>query len=163
MTVMRQLMEKPVLAIGILLFGIFLLQVSQDKKWGLFHNPKLNSTSCNAVLIKLEKKIPANWKAFCEGNNLAVEIKEIGVPENASNLQTLIYRQLANHMSYVARSSHSDILEKVHFVRFKLTHPKIEVNAVTAGMHIVKLSTLESPEHIMAHLKSTVQVKEDLK
>ncbi len=156
-------MQKPVLAIGLIMFGLFLFQVSRDKKWGIFHNDKLLATSCKGVLVRLEKEIPENWKILCEGNNLAVEIKEVGIPESATNLKPLMYRQLANHMSFVARSSHSDILEKVFFVRFKLTHPKMVINAVTEGKYIVKLSTLETPEHIMAHLQSTVQVKEEIK
>jgi hypothetical protein len=160
---MNYLMKNPVLAIGIIMFGLFLTQVARDQKWGLFYNEKLNTTSCHAVVIKLEKSIPANWNLACEGNNLAVEIKEVAIPSGATNLRTLMYRQLANHMSFVARSNYPDILEKVFFVRFRLTHPKMVINAVTEGKYIVKLVTLESPEHIMAHLKSTVQVKEDLK
>ncbi len=160
---MRYLMEKPILAIGLLLFGLFIFQVSNEKKWGLFNNPKLTATSCHAVVIKLEKIIPGNWKLICEGNNLAVEINEIAIPKGATNLKTLMYRQLANHMAYVARQTHSDILEKVFFVRFKLSHPKMVINAVTEGKFIVKLATLETPEHIMSHLQSTVQVKEDTK
>lgn len=156
-------MQKPVLAIGLLMFGLFIYQVASDQKWGIFHNDKLIATSCKAVLVRLEKKIPDNWNVFCEGNNLAVEIKEVVVPADATNLRALMYRQLANHMSFVARSSHSDILEKVFFVRFKLTHPKMVINAVTEGKFIVKLSTLETPEHVMTHLQSTVQVKEDIK
>ena len=92
-----------------------------------------------------------------------MEINEVAIPEKASNLKVLMYRQLANHMSFVARTSHADILEKVFFVRFRLMHPKMVINAVTEGKFIVKLATLESPDHIMAHLKSTVQVKEELK
>lgn len=160
---MKYFMEKPVLAIGLLMFGLFIYQVASDQKWGIFHNDKLIATSCKAVLVRLEKKIPDNWKVFCEGNNLAVEINEVVVPADATNLKALMYRQLANHMSFVARSSYSDILEKVFFVRFKLTHPKMVINAVTEGKFIVKLSTLETPEHIMTHLQSTVQVKEDIK
>ncbi|MCM2350121.1 MAG: hypothetical protein NDI69_08860 [Bacteriovoracaceae bacterium] len=160
---MKYFMEKPVLAIGLLMFGLFIYQVASDQKWGIFHNDKLISTSCKAVLVRLEKKIPDNWKVFCEGNNLAVEINEVVVPADATNLKALMYRQLANHMSFVARSSYSDILEKVFFVRFKLTHPKMVINAVTEGKFIVKLSTLETPEHVMTHLQSTVQVKEDIK
>jgi hypothetical protein len=160
---MNYFMKKPVLAIGLILFGLFIYQVAQDKKWGIFHNEKLTSTSCKAVVLKLEKAIPANWKSFCEGNNLAVEIKEVGIPPATPNLRSLMYRQLANHMSFVARSTHADILEKVFFVRFKLMHSKMEINAVTEGKFIVKLATLETPQHIMTHLESTVQVKEDLK
>ncbi len=160
---MKYLMEKPVLALGLLMFGLFIYQVSNGQKWGIFHNDKLLTTSCRGVLIRLEKKVPANWNILCEGNNLAVIIDEVAVPPGATNLRTLLYRQLANHMSFVARNSHSDILEKVMFVRFKLIHPKLTINAVTEGQFIVKLATLESSEHIMTHLKSTVQVKEDAK
>ena len=160
---MRYLMQKPVLAIGLIMFGLFLYQVANDRKWGIFHNEKLISTSCKAVVVRLEKKIPENWKIFCEGNNLAVDINEVAIPPEAANLKVLMYRQLANHMSFVARSSHSDILEKVYLVRFKLNHPKMVINAVTEGKFIVKLATLESPEHIMTHLKTTVQVKEEIK
>lgn len=156
-------MQKPVLAIGLIMFGLFIYQVARDQKWGIFHNEKLIATSCKAVLVRLEKKVPANWKVFCEGNNLAVDIEEIAIPPEATNLKTLMYRQLANHMTFVARNSHADILEKVYFVRFKLEHPKMVINAVTEGKFIVKLATLETPEHIMTHLKTTVQVKEDVK
>lgn len=160
---MKYLMEKPVLAIGIIMMGLFLYQVSRDQKWGIFYNEKLMATSCKAVVVKLEKNIPENWKLFCEGNNLAVEINEIAIPKAATNLKTLMYRQLANHMSFVARKTYPDILEKVFFVRFRLIHPRMTINAVTEGKFIVKLATLETPEHIMTHLKSTVQVKEDVK
>lgn len=159
----NSLMKKPVLAIGIILFGLFLYQVANKEKWGIFHNDKLISHACNGSLIKLKNKVPENWNIFCEGNNMAVEINEVAIPEKASNLKSLMYRQLANHMSFIARTAHADILEKVFLVRFKLMHPKMEINAVTEGRFIVKLVTLESPEHIMSHLKSTVQVKETVK
>lgn len=159
----NSLMKNPVLTLGIILFGMFLYQVGSKEQWGIFANRKLLSTTCRAVVIQLEKKLPANWKAFCEGNNLAVEIVEIAIPPKAANLESLMYRQLANHMSFVARASHVDMLEKVDFVRFRLSHEKIEINAVTEGKFIVKLATLETPEHIMTHLKSTVQVKQTVK
>ena len=160
---MNYLMKKPILAVGLIMFGLFMYQVARDKNWGIFYNEKLRPTSCTGVVVRLNKEVPQNWKVFCEGNNLAVEINELTVPKGATNLKSLMYRQLANHMSFVARSSHTDILEKVFFVRFKINHPKMVINAVTEGKFIVKLATLETPEHIMAHLKSTVQVKEDIK
>src|SRR5665647_131516 len=157
----NSLMKNPILAIGIIMFGLFIVQVVQKDKngWGIFRNDKLIPTSCRAALVRIEKKIPNNWKVFCEGNNMAVEIKEVAIPPDANGLQLLMYRQLANHMSFIARVSQADILEKVLFVRFKLMHPKLEINAVTEGKYIVKLVSLESPEHIMSHLKTTVHVK----
>ena len=153
----NSLMKKPILMIGIIMFSLFLYQLASKEKWGIFANNKLIPTSCKGVLVGLEKRIPQNWKVFCEGNNLAVEIKEIAIPENADNLKSLMYRQLANHMSHVARIS---AVDKVLFVRFHVVHPKITIDAVTEGKYIVKLATLENAEHIMTHLKTTVQVKE---
>jgi hypothetical protein len=159
----NSLLKKPILVLGILMFVLFILQVNRKEKWGIFHNEKLLSSSCKAVVIPIERKIPANWKLLCEGNNLAVEIQEVAIPAKAGNLKMLMYRQLANHMAHIARMAPLDILEKVYFIRFKLTHPEMEINAVTEGKFIVKLATLENTEHIMAHLKSTVQVKETVK
>jgi hypothetical protein len=159
----NSLMKKPVLVIGVVMFTLFIIQVIKKEHWGLFLNQKLVPTSCKAVLVRLEKKIPANWRAFCEGNNLALDIQEVTIPENTANLQSVMFRSLANHMSFVARISTVDILEKVFIVRFHVEHPKMNIDAVTEGKFIVKLATLENPEHIMAHLKSTVQVKETLK
>jgi hypothetical protein len=159
----NSLMKKPVLMIGIIMFLLFLYQVGSKEKWGIFANPKLIPTSCRAVIVRLEKRIPDNWKIYCEGNNLAVEIKELAIPEDVENIKPLLYRQLANHMAFLARNSTVDILEKVFFVRFHLEHSKLVIDAVTEGKFIVKLSTLESSEHIMTHLKSTVQVKETIK
>lgn len=159
----NSLMKNPVLTVGIVLFGMFIYQVANKERWGIFANKKLVSTSCRAVVIQVAKRLPGNWNAFCEGNNLAVEIDEIAIPPETKNLDALMYRQLANHMSFIARVSHTDMLEKVDFVRFRLTHQKMVINAVTEGKFIVKLATLESPEHIMTHLKSTVQVKQTVK
>jgi hypothetical protein len=156
-------MKKPVLMIGIIMFLLFLYQVASKEKWGIFANSKLIPTSCRGVLVGLERRIPENWKVFCEGNNLAVEIKELAIPEDVENIRPLLYRQLANHMAFLARNSANDILEKVFFVRFNLVHDKMTIDAVTEGKFIVKLSTLENSEHIMTHLKSTVQVKETVK
>jgi hypothetical protein len=110
----NSLMKKPILVMGIIMFSLFLIQVARKEKWGIFFNEKLIPTSCKGVLVGLEKRIPANWKTYCEGNNLAVEIEEIAIPEKANNLQSLMYRQLANHMAHVARISAVDILGKIY-------------------------------------------------
>jgi hypothetical protein len=159
----NSLLKNPILAIGVLLFAVFIMQLGSKGKLTFLRNEKLIPTSCKAAIVKIQRKTPGNWNVFCEQNNMAVEIQEVNVPADAQQLQTLMYRQLANHMSYLARVSEPDILEKVYIIRIRLTHPAIEINAVTEGKYIVKLINLESPDHIMAHLKSTVQVKETLK
>ena len=145
------------------MFSLFLWHVGRNEGWFGTPSDKYSSTSCKGVVIGLEKRIPDNWKVFCEGNNLAVDIKELAVPEKATNLKALMYRQLANHMAHVARISSPDILQKIFFVRFHIVHPGLTLDAVTEGKYIVKLATLENAEHIMTHLKATVQVKETIK
>lgn len=142
------------------MFSVFIFQVAKKEGWINGTSDKYTSTSCKGVVVGLEKRIPDNWKVFCEGNNLAVDIKELAVPEKATNLKALMYRQLVNHMAHVARISEPDILQKIFFVRFHIVHPGLTLDAVTEGKYIVKLATLENAEHIMTHLKATVQVKE---
>ena len=157
------LIKKTILALGIVMFSLFMWHVAKNEGWIGGPSDKYTSTSCKGVVVGLEKRIPDNWKVFCEGNNLAVDIKELAVPEKATNLKALMYRQLANHMAHVARISSPDILQKIFFVRFHIVHPGLTLDAVTEGKYIVKLATLENAEHIMTHLKATVQVKETVK
>ena len=152
-------MEKPVLMIGIILFGLFIHQVATKEQWSIFKNEKLLSSTCRAALVRIDKHIPGNWKTECEGNNLAVIIQE-DIKTDEKNLQMVMYRQLANHMTHLAKISQIDMVEKLMFVRFKLIHPELTINAVTEGQYIVKLATLEDPELIRSHFKSTVQVQE---
>jgi hypothetical protein len=155
------LISKPFLAIGILMFTM--VWVASGGKNPFFERDALKPTSCRAALVKLEKRLPEGWKLFCEGNNLAVEIFEKDNKLQGKELTALMYRQLANYLVEIGRASESDILEKVFIVRLKLMHDKIEINAVTEGKYIVKLSTLTSPDFIREHLQQTVQVKETLK
>lgn len=156
--ILKTLMKNPILVIGIILFVLFIHQVATGEKWGFLKNERLIPTSCKAALVRIDKHIPANWATQCEGNNLAVAIKEL---ENTDgNIEALLYRQLANHMSYIAKVAMPDIIEKVDFVTFKLIHEKLTINAVTEGKYIAKLATLEDPDLIRSHLQSTVQVQE---
>ncbi len=145
------------------MFGIVAYQASQKGQWSLFSNAKLNPTSCSAVLVKLQKSLPGNWRAFCEKNNLAIEIKEQTEVKEEAQLRPMMYRQLANHMVFTVQHSPTDILEKVDIVRFKIMHDKLEVNAVTTGNYITKLQTIKDHKYILDHLKSTVKVKETVK
>lgn len=124
-------------------------------------------SSCKAVRVKLDRRIPANWSSFCEGkdfNNLAVHIN-YPAPKNdldagKDDIRKLVYRELANDLILIAKNSPSDNLERTNIVRVRFIHPKIQVDAVTEGKYIVKLQTLTNKELIAQHLKVTVQVKE---
>ncbi len=156
---LKLLTKSPMLALGILM--IFTVWLSSMGFFELpFGNSKLRPTSCRAAMVKLEKQLPANWKAYCEDNNLTVEIREMQVKADAPEFKAALYRQLANYLVTLARLSQPDILEKVFIIRIKLTHPKLVINAISEGKYVAKLATLASPEFIMDHLKQTVQTKE---
>lgn len=156
-------MKNPMLAVGIIMISLVAYQANQKQQWGLLSNPKLNPTPCSAAIVKLNKEIPGNWRIFCEKNNLAIEIIEQTEIKNPDQLRPVMYRQLANHMVYTVSHSTTDILEKVDIIRYKLMHPKLEINAITTGAYIVKLKTIHDHKYILDHLKSTVKVKETLK
>ncbi len=151
------LIKKPILAIGVLMFAI--VWIASGGKNPFFERQALKSTSCRAVLVKLERRLPADWKLFCEENNLAVEIRESSALKD-DQLRAYLYRQLANALVEIAKSSEPDILEKVFIVRLKLGHPAIVLNAVSEGKYVAKLATLSTPEFISKHLQQTVQVQE---
>lgn len=154
-------MQKPILAIGLLMFIV--VWASSGGRNPFFEREAIKPTPCRAALIRLEKQVPSSWKLLCEGNNLAVEIVEASSELDVKKLKTLLYRQMANHLVLLAKSSQADILEKVFIVRLRLSHSKLEINAVSEGKYVAKLATLTSPEFIMEHLQQTVQVKETLK
>jgi hypothetical protein len=92
--------------------------------------------------------------------NAAIEessFKDIG------NLRAIMYRELANDLILIAKNSPSDSLERTDIIRVRMNHPKLEINSVTEGKFIIKLSTIKSSELIKEHLKATVQVKEVIK
>ncbi len=158
------LMKNPILMIGILMMSILLFQLSEK---GLFGSKsRLVPSSCKAVRVKLDRRIPANWKTFCEGktvNNLVVEIESpLDKSLDKKNLRAALYRNLANDMILIAKNSPADNLERTDFVRLKVTHPAGEINAITQGRYIAKLATLTDLKLISEHIKTTVQVREEL-
>lgn len=155
-------MKNPILMVGILMMSILLFQLSEK---GFFGNKsKLIPSSCRAVRVKLDRRIPANWKTYCEGktvNNLVVEIKStLEKNKDLKLLKAALYRNLANDMVLIAKNSPSDNLERTDFVRLKVIHSAGEINAITQGRFLVKLATLKDLKLISEHIKTTVQVSE---
>lgn len=154
--------KNPILTIGILFMAIFLMN-----NWGkLFkgYSEKLQPTSCKALMVKLERRIPPNWEANCEGNNLAVEY-EVKLPttfkKDVKNpIRQFIYRDMANSLSIIAKNSPEDNLERTDIVRIRMQTDIMTINAVTEGKMLAKLYHLTDPNLIAKHLKATVQVQE---
>lgn len=159
---MSQKILKYPLAVMAVLF-CYLLYVYFDK--GGRRRQLLEGTPCIAALVKLELKIPKNWSANCDKNNLLVDINEEIPPtiKDMAKKRILIYREMANHLSFIAKNAPTPNLEMVSTVLVKISAENILIEALTTGDALVKLTTLNSPEIIRDHLKNTVKVKETIK
>jgi len=160
-----KLIQNPILAIGILMMFIFLVTAGPKLGWWEARSDKLRPTSCKAVLVKLSKRIPQNWKVFCEGEtkeNMAVVINS-PIGSHEKKVKELLYRSLANDLISIAKNSPEDNLERTPYVRVQVNHPKLILNALTQGQYLTKLRTLTVPKLIAEHLKVTVQIQEVMK
>ena len=159
----KSLLRNPILMIGILMMFIFLYNLNE--KYGFLSNRSelLKARSCTALLVKLKRRVAANWQVKCEKNSLAVTIDynfdEKNLAAN-SNMKQLLYREVANNLVHIAKNSPSDILERTDYIRVRLKHSTMIINALTSGRHLVKFQTLTAPRMIAEHLKTTVQVQE---
>ena len=158
----KLLTKYPILVVGILLMTLFLFQL-RDK--GFFQSRKegMATSSCRAVRVMLDKRIPSNWSSSCQGNNLIVSINlaiEDKSFKDVENLRAIMYREMANDLILIAKNSPSDSLERTDIISIQMKHSLIDINAISEGRFLVKLSTIKSAELIKEHLKATVQVKE---
>jgi hypothetical protein len=160
----KSIMKNPIFMIGLLFMFIFLNMAGPKLGWWQSRSDKLRPTSCKAVIVKLERRIPANWRAGCEGvdrTNLFVEIKkEFSEDTTQEQLRPLLYRELANDLISIAKNSPTDNLERTPYVRVKMINEKLILNALSEGHFVSKLSTLRDPKLISEHLKVTVQIQE---
>ena len=160
MNLAKYLMKNPLLAIGVLMMVIMLYQLG-DKDLVELRRAKLTPSSCRSLLVKLDRRIPENWKTACEGNNFNNLSIVINMPSGEQkDLRAYLYREMANYLIHVAQMSPSDNLELTDIIRLQLLHPKLEINAVSEGRFVVKLATLKDKKLIAQHLHSTVQVQE---
>ena len=149
--------------IGILMMFIFLWDMNRKHGWTAKRNEKLKARSCNAVLVKVNKRVAANWNVFCEKNSLAAEIDFIfdkAKLKDQKNFKRVMYRELANNLVLLAKISPQDNLERTDYVRVKLIHKDLTINALSQGRHIAKFQTLTTPQMIAQHLQATVTVQE---
>ena len=159
----RWAMKKPVLMIGILFMAIFLMDL--DRR-GLLSKRKelLKATSCRAVLVKLDRRIPKTWKTKCQDNNMEVDIP-LSLPEKVppDKVKSFYYRELANYLVSIAIHSPSDNLEKTELIHVKVESDGLIIHAYTKGGDLVKLATMANTQFISKHLQRTVKIVEKKK
>ena len=141
------------------MFSIFVMDIARKGAFFQSRSEKLNPTSCRAVLVKLDRRIPANWSSNCKGNNLHININS-PIDKDTKNLRAALYRELANNFISIAKNSPSDNLERTDFVSIKLNHRKLTIDALTEGKYLIKLATMTDPKLIAQHFKVTINVKE---
>ena len=128
-----------------------------------FLKGRFETTSCRGVLAMLERTLPPDWKAWCQGNHLVVN-RVFSIEEGADKgvLCPLLYREVANSLKLLAdaRTAPLDILERVDVVLFKLVHPRLVVHAITRGKHLVGMSSITSSNGLINHIQAGVQVQE---
>jgi hypothetical protein len=158
---LQKAMKNPVLIIGILLMSIFLMNLFGGKYYDNYKE-KLKATSCVAVQVKLNRRIPGTWKTNCKDNVLTVHVPFITKAKKVpmDKLRSGMYRELANSMIAIVKNSPIDNLERTFNIIVHLTHDQLKINALTTGKQIVKLQTITHPKMISEHLKGTVQVQE---
>jgi len=151
--------------IGVLFFIIFLMNT--DVKNIIYSRTnKLKATSCQSVMVMLEKRLLAGQSAKCNNNNLEVEVKAPFLAakyKDQNRFRGDMYREVANNLMFVSKNSPSDGLSRVDIVTMKVIADKMTISAVTEGKFIVELATLKSKDGMAEHLKATVKVKEFVK
>ncbi|GAB4009973.1 MAG: hypothetical protein Fur0010_01660 [Bdellovibrio sp.] len=162
--ILKTIMKNPVLMIGILFMAIFLMEA--NRRGHLGKREKMVPSSCRAVRIMLDKRIPANFKTECIGsdfNHLKVEVDyqlQEKEPTPMEKLRPILYREVANYLIFIAKNSPSDNLERTREVQLTLNHKNISINAMSEGQYLAKLSTLTDKQLIAQHMKTTVLVQE---
>lgn len=159
----KNLFKNPILIIGILMMTIFLFNL---KKKGYFGENKLIPSSCKSVLVMLNKRSPSTWRTECSNNNLSVEVyknPDFKKLNTVLKQRAYLYRELANDLSFIAKNSLNESLERVLIVRVKIISKNLDINSITEGRFLAKLATLKDKRFIANHLKATVKVKELIK
>ncbi len=160
----RYFIKKPILSIGILFFIIFLFQLNKS---GYFEKRRkvFSAASCTAVVVKVKKIVNEDWSLECTGHfadrtdTLEVRIK---VNSSAEKLtpRALAYREMANHLSFLAKNAPSDNLERLSWVKISILMEQGQADGVVSGMALSKMRTLKTQEGLMNHLQNSVSVKD---
>lgn len=162
------LIKKPILPIALLITYIFLHNLAKQGKLDFFLKKEgVIPTSCRAVAVKLNRRIPKDWKSICVKNNLHVEfelddqkINPKNAPANLDAKKTYFYRELANAYVLIAKNSPDDTLERTAIVRVTIKTPEFKIESVSYGRDVVKLAGMEDKKMITIHLQKTIRTKE---
>jgi len=154
---LKKLMDKPILAIGIIMFTLFVFN-KQTKVWWDIYSSRFRPNTCNVIKDRLKEKMDADFE--CQESHTLLIHKDFSSSLLGRKRQLAIYRTLANDLVSMAKISNEENLPHLPRVSFKLKDTDRTIHAVTSGEHLVKFKTLQTKKGITDHLKETVKVKE---
>ena len=159
--------KKPIFSIGVLVFVIFLFQLNQ---MGYFEkrNKVFTTASCNAILVKIDRIKPKEWVTECSGHFAdQTDTLSVSSPFNVTDpkidIKIFAYREMANHLSFLAKNAPTDNLEKLSWVKISVIHSKGQADGITSGRLLAKMRTVQTNEGLMEHLRNSVKVKDTFK
>jgi hypothetical protein len=156
----KNTMKYPVLAIGVILFALFLNDPKTEKFWKNSKRRFIPST-CDAVKDRVEIKSPQTWELECPGTQLLiVKIQHDPAARSLKVLRSQMYKNLANSYANLGRFSNLETLSYLKFIELIVVHPKLTIRSKTDGQAIVEMAKLKTQSDIANHLKLTVKVKE---
>jgi hypothetical protein len=156
----KNTMKYPVLAIGVILFGLFITDPKTKKFWENSKRRFIPST-CDAVKDRVEIKSPQTWELECPGTQLLIiKIQHDPAGRNLQVLRSQMYKNLANSYANLARFSNPETLSYLKFIELIVEHPRLTIRSKTDGQAVVEMLKLKTQSDIANHLKLTVKVRE---
>lgn len=164
----KGIMKYPVLIAGVLMFSLFLSQETTHiwwkKVWHQISTRYIPST-CNALVDRTELKAPKDWSFDCSGTQLLIITTPFDKDGKAKftshrELRVMMYKEVANNLSRLAKSSNLETLEFLKHIKLILKHKNLEITATTDGQAVAKFAKLKAKQDILDHLRLTVKVSE---
>lgn len=155
----KLLFKQPILIIGLSMFLLFIFS-DHTSEWLDKYTNRFKPNICNDAKERLEKDGPQEWNAHCDGQDLVVEGELDTARIQEDSLQKAAYRELANNLAIIAKTSNSDTMILLKLVSFRLKLDKKTIVAYTSGNSLVQLSKLKDEKAIAFHIHTSVKVKE---
>lgn len=154
--------KYPILIIGIILFCLSIFS-DKSQNWWSKYTQRFKPNICQDALIRAEKEGPKKWKLKCNEQELVVSSTFSVTQIKPEERKRSSYRELANELSVIAKTSNPDTMKLIGSVVYHLETEEMTIIAYTSGMAIVKLLELTNPKAIAFHIHTSVKVKEILK
>ena len=153
----QRAMKYPVLIIGIVFFGLYITNPKTKEFWEN-HFGKMKPSTCRVTVERFKKNSQKDWSFHCPSTqSLSIEIKSELADKYS---RALLYKELANSLSYLGHKTNPETLGYLKKVSVKLIHPKLTIDAITDGPAINQMAQTKDRETLFDILKLSVRTKE---